>query len=153
MARPARAASTNAGHHAKEEIQARIEEEKKMRGNSDKLKPSSYLNAHQKKLFKAIVKELSNANILGNLDIYVLETTVIAIDRLQEIEKLVNEDIENLWDKTLMASKEKYTKDLWRGCSELSLSPSARAKIGNINVQAKGMKDDLLIKALRGEDI
>ena len=153
MGRPCKNIAMKVGHHAAAENEARLEEEKKLKGNSDKIKPGKYLSTKQKRIFNTIVKELEAANILGNLDVYVLETTVIAIDRLQEIEKLINEDINKLWDKSLMTSKEKYTKDLWRGCNELSLSPQSRAKLGNLNYLAKESKDDPLAKILKGEDV
>ena len=152
MARPCKAVKSQSKHLTKEEIRSRKEQEEKLKGNSDSIEPSNYLNGKQKQLFRTIVKELEASGILGNLDVYVLETTVIAIDRLQEIEKMINEDIELLTSSKLMASKEKYTKDLWRGCNELSLSPQARAKLGNLNIQAQNIKEDAVLKALRGED-
>lgn len=151
MARPSKSAKVQVGHITEEERQERLQQEQLLKGNGDKIQPSNYLSKDQKKLFNLIVGELEASGILGNLDIFVLETTIIAIDRLQAIEKMINENINNLFDKTLMATKDKYTKDLWRGCSELSLSPQSRAKLGNINVQAKNNANDELLKALRGE--
>ena len=49
-----------------------------------------------------------------------------------------------------MNAKDKYSKDLYRCCNELSLSPQSRAKIANINTQSK--EDDLLLKALTEDD-
>ena len=152
MARPSKCIQTNSKHFTREEKKKREEQESKLRGKADKIKPSSYLSRNQKKIFNQIVKELEASEILGNLDVYVLETTSIAIDRLREIETIINKNIENIYDKTLMASKEKYTKDLWRGCNELSLSPQARAKLGNINIQTQNAQNDVLLKALRGEE-
>ncbi len=123
-----------------------------MKGLADKIKPPKYLNKDQKKIFKYIVDELKVSGILSNLDIYVLATCSIAISRLTEIEKQINEDITNLWDKTLMSSKDKYTKDFFRCCNELSLSPQARAKIGSLALQDKEKEEDPLIKALRDDD-
>ena len=51
-----------------------------------------------------------------------------------------------------MSSKDKYTKDFFRCCNELSLSPQARAKIGSLALQAKEKEEDPLIKALKGDD-
>lgn len=152
MARPCKSIETTKGHFTKEEIQARKEQEEKLKGSADKIKPPSYLSKEQKKIFKYIVKELEVAGVLGNLDIYILSTCCIAIDRLQAIETLINEDIKNLYDKNLMASKEKYTKDLFRCCNELSLSPQSRAKLGNLNIQAKQDAEDAVKKALQGDE-
>ena len=152
MARPCKSVSTRTGHMTEEEIENRKEAEAELRGNNDKIKPRASLSKTQKKIFKDIVKELEASGILGNLDIYILETTCICIDRIRTIEDLINEDSNLLMDKTLMATKDKYQKDFFRCCNELSLSPASRAKIGNLNVQAQSVADDALLKALRGED-
>ena len=38
-------------------------------------------------------KNIKNAGILGNLDLFVLETACISIDRLRKIEQQINEKI------------------------------------------------------------
>ncbi|AJA49539.1 putative phage terminase small subunit, P27 family [Clostridium pasteurianum DSM 525 = ATCC 6013] len=152
MARPSKSVNTMSKHLTKEEIENRQKAEQELRGSSDKIKPPTYLSSSQKKIFRYIVKELEASGILSNLDIYVLSTCSIAIDRLQAIETLINEDIQQLKNKDLMASKDKYTKDLWRATNELSLSPQSRAKLGNLNLQNKENKEDPVAKALRGED-
>jgi len=121
-----------------------------LRGGTDKISPPKHLNARQKKIFKYIVKELEASQILGNLDIYVLSQAAIAIDRLQEIEKMINEDTTRMFDKEVLAAKDKYTKDFFRCCNELSLSPQSRAKLGNINLQVKQQQEDPLLKVLAG---
>lgn len=150
-ARPCKALATMSKHLTKEEIQARQEQEEKLKGLADKIKPPAYLRKTQKKIFKYIVQELKTSGILSNLDIYILTTCSIAIDRLQSIESLINEDINNLYNKDLMASKDKYTKDLFRCTNELSLSPQSRAKLGNLNLQTKQDEEDPVKKALRGD--
>lgn len=150
MARPAKSVSTMSKNLTKEEIQSRLETENKLKGDADKISPPPHLNLPQRKIFQYIVDELENSGILGNLDIYILSTCSIAIDRLQEIEKSINDDFTLIFDKTLMAAKDKYTKDLFRCTNELSLSPQARAKIGNINVEKQKQQGDPLLKLLKG---
>ncbi len=150
MARPSKSVKTMSKNLTKEEKEIRLETEEKLKGGADKISPPSYLNTQQKKIFKYIVQELKVSGILGNLDIYILGTCAICIDRLQEIEKLINNDIERLLDKDLMSAKDKYTKDFFRCCNELSLSPQSRAKLGNINLQAKEKEEDVLLKVLAG---
>lgn len=152
MARPCKPIETQSRHNTKEEIEARKNQEEKLKGLADKIKPPKYLNKEQKKIFKYIVDELKASGILSNLDIYVLATCSIAISRLIEIETQINEDIKNLWDKSLMSSKDKYTKDFFRCCNELSLSPQARAKIGSLALQNREKEEDPLIKALKDDD-
>lgn len=150
IARPAKPANLlKYGSSSVDETKQRAHEEKKLRGGTDKVKPPSYLNAKQKRIFRYIVNELEASGIIGNLDIYLLSTASIAIDRLQEIETMINQDIELLKDRTLMASKEKYSKEFFRAMNELSLSPQSRAKLGNINVQATQANADPVLQALK----
>ncbi|PGT89205.1 P27 family phage terminase small subunit [Bacillus sp. AFS040349] len=150
MARPTKSVKTMSKNLTKEEIQVRSQTEDKLKGTADKISPPTPLNARQKKIFHYIVEELSSSGILGNLDIYILGTCAISIDRLQQIEKMINKDINNLFDKNLMSAKDKYTKDFFRCCNELSLSPQSRAKLGNLNLQAKQQEEDPLLKVLSG---
>lgn len=150
MARPAKSVSVISKNLTKEELKIRQETEEKLKGAADNISPPSHLNAKQKKIFNNIVAELKESGILGNLDIYILSTCAIAIDRLQQIEKMINKDFALMSDRTLMSSKEKYTKDLFRCCTELCLSPASRARIGNINLNAENEKEDPLLKALSG---
>ena len=50
-----------------------------------------------------------------------------------------------------MSAKDKYDKDFYRCCNELSLSPQSRAKIANINKEAIDKEEDPVIRALKGE--
>ena len=149
IARPTKSATARTGHMTKEEIRNRQEQEQQLRGQTDKLKPSSHLNARQKKIFNYIVDQLEAANILGNLDIYIMDQTAIAIERLQQIEKQINDNINCLLDKNLMSAKDKYTKEFFRCCNELSLSPQSRAKLGNVKIEKEKEQADPLLKALK----
>lgn len=136
MARPTKSVVTLDKYgQTKQELAKRLENEKKLKGNSDKLVPPDHLNENQKSIFNYIIDELSSSGILGNLDVYILTTCAIAIDRLENIEKAINEDFSLLTDTRIMGSKDKYTKDLYRCCNELSLSPQSRAKIANVKMQ------------------
>lgn len=151
MARPCKSAKLLTEYsQTKTEINQRIENESKLKGCCDKIMPPEYLSANQQKLFRYIVSELENSEILGNLDVYILATCVIAIDRLQTIEAMINTDINLLSDKNIMSAKEKYTKDLYRCCNELSLSPQSRAKMANINLQKS--EENPLLKVLNDEE-
>lgn len=150
MARPSKSVKVMSKNLTKEEKELRLETEEKLKGGADNISPPTHLNARQKKIFNYVVDQLRESNILGNLDIYILSQTSIAIDRLQQIEKLINKDINKIYDKDLMKAKSEYTKDFFRCCNELSLSPQSRAKLGNINLQAKERDEDVLLKVLAG---
>mgnify|MGYP003574923350 CR=1 FL=1 len=150
MARPSKSVKIQADGYSKDKIQAKMQAEERLRGSGDTLKPSPHLDSSQKKIFYKIVDELKNSSILGNLDVYILDTCAIAIDRLQEIELLINQDINNLVNKSLMGAKDKYTKDFFKCCQELCLSPQSRAKVGNINIQQAEEESDPLLQLLKG---
>lgn len=150
MARPTKSVNTMSKNLTKDEIQARSETEKHLRGAADSISPPSHLNGSQKKIFSYIVEELEASGILGNLDVHILGVCSIAIDRIQQIERIINKDFDRVLDKSLMSAKDKYTKEFFRCCNELSLSPQSRAKLGTINFQVKQKEDDPLLKVLAG---
>ncbi|NFH81706.1 P27 family phage terminase small subunit [Clostridium botulinum] len=152
MARPCKSAKIlTECSQTKEEINSRIEKEKLIRGNANNIIPSMPLTESQYKLFEFIVDELKASEILSNLDKFLLTKAAIAIDRLHYIESLVNQKQNLLFNKDVMSKKDSYDKDFYRCCNELCLSPQSRAKIANININAKNAEEDAVIKVLRGE--
>lgn len=150
MARPSKSAKTITSNIPPKDLARRQEEEERLKGAVDKLHPPKHLTEQQKEIFQYIVEQLRTSEILGNLDIYILATCSIAIDRLASIESMINNNAELLTNSAFMASKEKYTKDLYRCCNELSLSPQSRAKLANAGI--KKDEEDPLLAALRDDD-
>lgn len=138
MGRPAKSIKLKTGKISNEDIENREKAENNLKGNDDKIKAPIFLTKDQKKIFKFIVEELKVSKILGNLDIYMLSQTAISVDRIQKIEKAINEKPELLKDSKYMSSKEKYSKEFFRCCNELCLSPQARAKLA---ICTKGDKE------------
>jgi len=152
VARPAKSANVTSKHLTKAEKDAKLAAESQVKGNADKIRAPSYLSRTQKKIFKNIVNELKASAILGNLDVYVLAEASIAIDRMQDIETMINEKPELITNINIMSTKDKYTKAFFRYCNELCLSPQSRAKMANINMQAKKDEENPLLKALMEDD-
>lgn len=153
MARPAKAIKASSGVRTKENRAFREQTEDRLRGNAVRLNPPKHLNDGQKKIFRTIVKELKASEILSSLDIYILTACAIAVERLAVIEGMVNEDATLLCDSALMSTKDKYTKDLYRCCNELCLSPQARAKIGSLALSAaRGKKKNAVLEAIEDDD-
>lgn len=151
MARPCKSAKLLTPHSQSiDETKFRIEKEEELRGTDEHLQAPKYLNASQKKVYNFIVDHLKESRILGNVDTYILESTAIAIDRIREIEKRINKDPDLLMNRELMAAKTKYSSEFIRYCTELSLSPQSRAKIGNLNLQGQKDEADPLLKLLNG---
>ena len=77
MARPAKSARVKTGTITKEEEAQRLELEDKLRGKNDKLVPPLYLTESQMEIFNYIMAELQEADILGNLDLFILAQTLL----------------------------------------------------------------------------
>ena len=148
MARPAKAVNAKSSHDTKQEITIRQEAEKKLRGGSDKLKPPSYLTTSQKKIFKYIVSNLEEAGILGNLDLYILSVSAVTIGNLIDLDAEINQCDDIALKLKMMQARDKYTKDFFRCCNELSLSPQSRAKLSIVDVKASKASKTPLLEAL-----
>lgn len=149
MARPSKSVNVTSKHMSNKEREIRKQTEEALKGGNDKIKPPTYLNANAKKIFKYIVEQMKASNILSNLDVYILTECAIAIDRIQEAEKILNNDIFN---KEALRLKESYMKEFFRHMSELCLSPQSRAKLGNLTLNAKMNAKDPLLEALKDDD-
>lgn len=161
MARPAKAIDTNSMKMSKKERAERKQTEEKLRGSNEDIKPFTYLNKRQKAIFKDILKNL-NKDILSNLDTYLLNQTAITIERLESLEKAINEaskitdengKVKDKLDVStivqLKSARDMYSKDFFRCCNELSLSPQARAKI---SINTTPTKKKTLMDILNDED-
>ena len=101
-------------------------------------------------------------DILSNLDVYLLNQTAITIERLESIEKEIN-NASKVTDENgkeqdkldvkliinLKSARDMYSKDFFRCCNELSLSPQARAKL---SISAPPPKKKTLMDILSEED-
>ena len=139
------------GNHLKEDIEVRTKVKEMFGADVTKdLKPSSRLNSNQKKLFLEIKHHIENVGIHGDIDAHMLETCAIAIDRLQNIEKMINADFDRIRDRELMAAKSKYTIDFLKGVEFFGMAPTARAKFGSLLTAKKAEEKDPLLKVLKG---
>ncbi|MCT4543496.1 MAG: phage terminase small subunit P27 family [Vallitalea sp.] len=154
MAKASKPVEMTSKHLTKQEIAERKKEEEKLKGNDDKVyKPPSHLSKEEKKLYKFLVKELRESSILCNLDITILETTVDAIVNMQKCKQKINElgivvkkgngDIV----KNPACTAYKDYNSIFNKClQELGLSPSARARLSQLNVQTEKNKNDEILK-------
>lgn len=134
-------------HRSNSEKQLRKNSEESLKGNDDNIKPLPHLNSKEKKFFNFIVNELKASGILSNLDIFTLSYCAISINGINECDIALSK---NPFHKDIMAAKTMHTKDFQRYSSELGLSPSSRAKIAGLNMQAKQDSNDPLLVALKG---
>ena len=152
MARPAKAVATKTGKIGNEEQQKRLQIENKLKGGREKLVPPPYLTDDQVRIFNYIMTELEESDILGNLDLFVLSQTAICVDRVQKLEKDINDDPDLIRNNAFMAGKDKYSKDFFRCCNELCLSPQSRAKLSISTVKPGAEKKKTIMDLLNEED-
>lgn len=152
MGRPAKALATKTGAITKEEERQRAAAEDSLRGKSDKLVPPLYLTDSQVEIFNYVLSELDEAKVLGNLDLFALSQLSICVDRMQQIEKQVNENPSIMIDSKLMQTRDRYARDFLRLCNEFCMSPQSRAKLSISTVKPGQEKKKTLMELLNEDD-
>lgn len=142
--------ATTRKHLTAREKQIRKNVENKLKVKSDKLKPPDYLNEEQKIIFNDLLENLLPTDILSNLDQTTLEQAAIIIDRLKQVDKQLNEPA-NIFNINSTNIRQKYFLQYLKICSELALSPAARAKMGAMIADDKDKEKDPLMKAMKGD--
>ncbi|AUN22520.1 terminase [Clostridium botulinum] len=146
-------------HLTKEEIENRKEQEDRLKGADNKVyKSPKNLSKEEKKIYKFLVNELKESGILCNLDITILKSTADSIYRMEECKKnidtygvvLFKED-GTLYRNPATTIYKDYNSIFNKCCMELGLSPSARARLAQVNIQAQQEKEDPVLKALKGD--
>lgn len=151
MARPCKSAKLlTECSQRKDEIEHRVKVEETLRGEPNDLTPPEHLTDEQAEIFSQVVGVLEKAKILGAADTFLLERFAVVIQRLRWIDGRINDDPELLANKTLLQARKELMADFLKICTELSLSPQSRAKIGNLSLQAEQAKQDPLLKVLSG---
>lgn len=151
MGRPAKAVAAKTGKIAAEETEQRAAIEDKLRGKKDKLVPPLYLTDSQMDIFNYIMGELQESDILGNLDLFILAQTAIAVDRIQELDRKANQDKDILFENAFRQARSEASKEYFRCCNELCLSPQSRAKLSIAKVKP-GEKKKTIMDLINEED-
>lgn len=139
MARPAKSTRVKTGTIKKEDEAQRLALEDKLRGKNDKLVPPLYLTESQMAIFNYIMGELQEADILGNLD-----QTAIAVDRIQDLDRQANESKDLLFENAFRQARAEASKEYFRCCNELCLSPQSRAKLSIAKVKPGDKKKTIM---------
>lgn len=143
-------------HLTNAERSIRLAVEEQIKGDDLPATPPKELTADQKKIFKWIHKELQPARILSRLDIPTLKNACIIIDRLAKVDKMLDTFIEagTIVDlkqfKYYQSLRNDYFAQYLKICTELCLSPTARARMGTLALNKAKEEEDPLTQALRG---
>jgi P27 family predicted phage terminase small subunit len=149
MARPSKPVDVMSKNLTKEEYQVRKEQETRLKGDDDNIRPSSYLNEEQIEIFESVIDHMKASGVLSNIDVHLLSAYAVSVDRLQWIDSHINRDPNQMLNKEIMSARKQHMDDFKRLSNELGFSPQSRAKLGNINLQKKEDDGDPLLNALK----
>ena len=135
---------------SKEDKTIRLEVEETLKGVELSRKPPASLNEAQGVIYLWLYDNLAPASILSELDVVTMINACIIIERLAKIDLLLEEP-SNFGNKELHAMRKDYFSQYLKVCTELCLSPAARARMGTLAVNAKRAKKDELLAALGGD--
>lgn len=147
MPRAPKPARSTKGANTKCEIATRIAVEDKLAGVGISSVPPRDFSKERAAIYKWLHKALKPSGVLSKLDTATFRQACIIIDRLNEIDRMI--DDEGVTDKELRVARTDYFKQYLNICSELCLSPAARAKMGTL-VANKQKETDPLLEALGG---
>lgn len=147
---------------SKEEREARIEAEKKLVGDRDLLlRPPSYLNKQEKKIYKELIKPLLHIESLGNSDREIFAIMANAKAMMIEAKKSIENDgmlipkmdrfgnVEIKENPCIKIYKD-YESIFNKNQSQIGLSASARTKLVQIKQEKEEQSElDNILGALR----
>lgn len=167
MSRPPKPIDATFGEYTKQAKKEREKAEKEIDGEVGKNKiktPPKNLTRNGKAIYRALVEDLEKSGInINNLDVYMLELLANSIDNMRMAQDRLNKEgtiIEytnkggntNLIQNPALGAYLKYYKIFKDCCSDLGLSPSARAKLALLKVNNDKEKDDPLLRILSDDD-
>ena len=136
--------------NTKSDIKKRKSVQNSLKGDSSCIVPPYKLSDSQLNIFNKIRDVYDKADLISELDIYTLAECAVVIDRLQQLEMMINDNPDLLVNKDIMSIRKGYTQDYYRLCNELGLSPQSRAKLGSLSLQKDKQNNDILLNILKG---
>lgn len=149
----------NKNRRTKAEIEKRRKAEEALKAAKDKLKPPTWLDKGAKKEFRYIVNEMSELDVLNNLDVHALAMYCDAYSNYVEITKLINENglartinlteensgesVKAIYmDKEAILRKKQFYDQVRQLGIQFGFTPSARAKMALSQAKAELAEED-----------
>lgn len=162
MVRPRKPATVKAGKsETQEALEERAEIEEELAGNDDLVwvVPDD-LDEYGKEFYQFLINEFSESNFLSNLDVPILSQTADCLSKMKQADEILalegiryftHDKFGNEIPKEhpMVKTKLAYLSQYRALCTQLGLSPSARASLSQMKVEAKEEADDPLLQALR----
>lgn len=151
----------------KAEKQELIEEEKRLSGGKDlvgTIPPELEGKEIAQQYYEFIIRELEVSEVLSNLDIPLLISVSICLERMYLADEHIREhgQVYETYDKLgNVTLKKNPSVDIYNAFltqfkslgTQLGLSPSSRATLAGLNIDKKEESENAVLAVLRGEDI
>lgn len=140
MGRYAKPVSQITGNHVtNEERERRQENEAKLRGKHDNIKPPKGTPKEVAKIFKSLVNEMKELEILNNLDVHVLLNVSYSLHNIAECRKNIAENGLIIDGKRNPAIQiERNYQDIFdKNGAKLGLSPADRMRFASLQLGEK----------------
>lgn len=163
MARPPKNSVALQGAYTKDEVKKRVEQEKRLKGDSDNINPPDFILDDEVALnkFYELREVLKESGVLSNVDtdllavycncwsMYVNSTKNLLVQDLVDVQE------NKLGMLTQVANpyikiQNTYSDKLMKISSLFGLSPADRGKIAHLNPSDKEEESDALIELLKG---
>jgi len=154
------AALSSGNIETSEVLKLKYEQEQRLKGKTDLLNIiPEYLDELAKEYYQFLVSELEVSNLLGNLDVPILEQAADCLSKMRYCDNILKQDgiiIEmpdrygNLQPREhpAVGTKQKYLTQFRFLCNQLGLSPASRAALVGLKIQKKEKDNDPLLKVL-----
>ena len=130
------------------ELELRKQWENKLSCGDD-LTPDIALTRKQRKSYDLLVEKLAPAEILGNADTLLLSETSITLDRIVELDKVINKlSPDSDQYIKLMRTRGQLSDRYLKLLRELNLTPNARSQIAKVKAEANEKASDPLLQVL-----
>ena len=142
----------------KEEKAARLKAEQKYQGVGDLVYqcPEDLVTDRERELYMFIVNQLRSAEILNNLDIEMIKSTVFCIinmndanDSIRQYGSIIETEDGKIYKNPAVGVYKDYHAMFISNSIRLGLSPADRAKLAVLDTKNKQEEEDQLLKALR----
>lgn len=161
VARPRKDTTALQGAYTKEALKKRVEEENRIKGNSDNLVAPDFIQLDEVALkkFDELVKELKAVDVIANVDVDLLAiyaeswSKYVRATKMLMAQSLVEEQENKSGALTKMQNpyikiQQSYTQQLIKLASLFGLSPADRTRIAHLNPSDKNEKADPLMELL-----
>lgn len=163
LARPKKSSQALEGAYTKAEMEKRLDVENRLKGNKDRLTPPDFIEKDSIALakFNSLIKELSEVDIINNVDIdllavysdcwskYVRATKLLALqDLVEEQENKMGMLVKT--QNPYIKIQNTYSDKMMKISNLFGLSPADRSKIAHLNPSEKNEQTDPLMELLKG---